>query len=335
MRFSVIVPVYNSEKYLGECIDSLLNQTFTDFEVLLIDDGSTDSSLKKCQDYALTDSRIKVWHQENLGVSSARNKGLDEARGELILFVDCDDTVHERLLELGDKVFRDSNSDVCVYELTSNKNELEASDKTDLLLSEEEIDNLQIAIFNHDRQLDSIKSVKAPSPAKIYLRSIIEENKIRFDESLNNGEDGIFNLYYFLHVDKASYLKCKLYYYRLHGESITHKQNENTSNDFRELHKAYLKYLTINEAERFNKYLPERDIMSVSFCCMLDFCHEDNKLDYSKRKKLFLNEIEFYSSEIKKASLKPFGLKKKIVLFCIKQKWFFAVNCLCKLQAKL
>ena len=90
-KISVIVPVYNTEKYLHRCIDSILDQTFTDFELLLIDDGSTDSSGTICDEYAAKDSRVRVFHKENGGVSSARNMGLDNAYGEWITFVDSDD----------------------------------------------------------------------------------------------------------------------------------------------------------------------------------------------------------------------------------------------------
>ena len=90
-KVSVIVPVYNTEQYLPRCIDSILNQSFTDFELLLIDDGSTDGSGKICDEYAKKDSRIRVFHKENGGVSSARNVGLDKANGEWICFVDSDD----------------------------------------------------------------------------------------------------------------------------------------------------------------------------------------------------------------------------------------------------
>ena len=96
---SVIVPVYNTEKYLDECVQSILNQSFTDFELLLIDDGSTDRSGAICDQYAAKDERVRVFHTENGGVSSARNVGLDEAKGEWIAFVDSDDWVSSKLLE--------------------------------------------------------------------------------------------------------------------------------------------------------------------------------------------------------------------------------------------
>lgn len=92
---SVIVPVYNVEKYLSRCIDSILSQTFTDFELLLIDDGSKDHSGSICDEYAKTDSRIRVFHKENGGVSSARNIGLDNAKGEWVSFVDADDIIEQ------------------------------------------------------------------------------------------------------------------------------------------------------------------------------------------------------------------------------------------------
>ena len=92
-KITVIVPVYNTEKYLRRCVDSILAQTFTDFELLLIDDGSTDGSGAICDEYAKKDSRVRVFHKEIGGVSSARNLGLDKAYGEWISFVDSDDWI--------------------------------------------------------------------------------------------------------------------------------------------------------------------------------------------------------------------------------------------------
>ncbi len=98
-KISVIVPVYNAEKYLHRCIDSILSQTFTDFELLLIDDGSKDKSGTICDEYAEKDSRVKVFHKKNGGVSSARNLGLDNAKGEWICFVDSDDYIESGFLQ--------------------------------------------------------------------------------------------------------------------------------------------------------------------------------------------------------------------------------------------
>lgn len=97
---SVIVPVYNVEKYLHRCIDSILTQTFTDFELLLIDDGSKDESGVICDEYAKKDLRVRVYHKENGGVSSARNLGIEQAKGEWIAFIDADDYIDDKFLEI-------------------------------------------------------------------------------------------------------------------------------------------------------------------------------------------------------------------------------------------
>lgn len=111
-RVSVIVPVYNVEKYLNECIDSILAQTFTDFELILVNDGSSDRSGEICDEYAIKDKRIKVIHQQNGGVSVARNTGLDEAKGTYISFVDSDDVVLPNYLYVLLKALKDTDSDI-------------------------------------------------------------------------------------------------------------------------------------------------------------------------------------------------------------------------------
>ena len=114
---SIIVPVYNTEKYLRRCIDSVLAQTYQDFELLLIDDGSKDSSGAICDEYAAQDARVRVFHKENGGVSSARNVGLDNARGEWITFVDADDWIESDMLELLLRKGEETGADIVMGDL--------------------------------------------------------------------------------------------------------------------------------------------------------------------------------------------------------------------------
>lgn len=119
---SVIVPVYNTEQYLPRCIESILSQSFTDFELLLIDDGSTDGSGKICDAYAEKDNRIRVFHKENGGVSSARNMGLDEAKGEWVYFVDSDDELlHDGLQVLFDNTNKEVDVVLAGFEEVSEE----------------------------------------------------------------------------------------------------------------------------------------------------------------------------------------------------------------------
>lgn len=113
-EISIVVPVYNVEKYLGKCLDSLLKQTFSDFEILLIDDGSTDRSLKICEKYAEKDSRIRVIHQKNQGLSAARNTGIENASGKYIGFIDSDDYIDEDMYEYLYEQITNQKADIAV-----------------------------------------------------------------------------------------------------------------------------------------------------------------------------------------------------------------------------
>ena len=117
---SIIVPVYNTEKYLDQCIQSILSQTYTDFELLLIDDGSTDSSGVICDRYAEQDSRVRVFHKPNGGVSSARNIGLDNTKGEWITFLDSDDWIAPSMLDEVYKTAMVNDADMVFVDINYN-----------------------------------------------------------------------------------------------------------------------------------------------------------------------------------------------------------------------
>ena len=121
---SIIVPVYKAEKYLSECIDSIISQTYENFELILIDDGSPDNSGKICDEYAEKDKRIKVIHKENAGVSSARNIGLDNASGEYIAFIDSDDFVDKQYLEKLHCNLKHNDADISLCRLSYYKKDV-------------------------------------------------------------------------------------------------------------------------------------------------------------------------------------------------------------------
>lgn len=113
--FSFIIPVYNVEKYLRECLNSIINQTYENWEAILIDDGSQDNSDRICDEYAIKDKRIKVWHRENEGSLMARRYGIFHAEGDYFLFIDSDDLVHSKLLEVMNKIIESTGSDMVIY----------------------------------------------------------------------------------------------------------------------------------------------------------------------------------------------------------------------------
>ena len=201
---SIIVPVYNAEKTLNRCVDSILSQTFQDWELLLIDDGSTDRSGEFCDKYASKDQRIKVFHKTNSGVSSARNIGLDYAKGEWVVFVDADDFVKEpyltHLLEHSQK-----QVDLVIsYAEIHDGNDIRKESYPSKLVDDT---NFESMFIENDMHWHT-------SPwSKLYKRSIIEKHHLRFCEGMHIGEDAVFLYSYMLYSNKIYISPDTDYYY--------------------------------------------------------------------------------------------------------------------------
>ncbi len=203
---SIVVPVYNVQMYLQECLDSLLAQTYGKTEILLIDDGSSDLSGSICDTYARKDKRIRVFHTENQGVSAARNRGIEEATGEYVVFVDSDDKIHPQLLESYVK-WEDPNS-VFLCGMAETEEELES-------LKTEKLDQ-KICSYDLEHFADFYaKNLANPPWNKWYRTAVLKEYQIRFPIDKNMGEDLLFNLDYLRHAP-AQYKMMDLpfYYYR-------------------------------------------------------------------------------------------------------------------------
>ena len=201
---SIIVPVYNTEKYLDQCIQSVLAQTYTNWELLLIDDGSSDSSGAICDKYASQDSRIRVLHKDNGGVSSARNLGLDNAKGEWITFVDSDDWLNEQAISTVDIK---QKVDIIVspyieYEEGVTKQPVTA---TDALFIKEDERKKFIEQYLHTGLLKCVCG-------KIYKKSCI--GKVRFDTNIRYGEDTLFFLHVAKQIKSIKLNAHPVYYYR-------------------------------------------------------------------------------------------------------------------------
>lgn len=202
-KISVIIPVYNAEKYLHQCIDSVLNQKFTDFEILLINDGSKDRSGEICDEYAKKDKRIKVFHKENGGVSSARNLGLDNAKGEWITFVDSDDWIGENYFQILENDINEEIDWVLI-------NLIKSYDKHQTLITKFINNKLIKSDF---LEFHSIYPDYFGPTAKFYKNSFIK-NIISFDKNLSYGEDTLFNLDYLSNCNKIITLERANYFYR-------------------------------------------------------------------------------------------------------------------------
>lgn len=197
---SVIVPIYKAEQYIHRCVDSILAQSYTDFELLLIDDGSPDGCGVICDEYSAKDSRVRVFHKENRGVSSARNLGLDNAQGEWITFVDSDDWIDCDFLE---KLMVDDCTDLVVGGNIRPSGELkQAADK--------QYNALSMAAFLEEHLNGSL--LRAPW-GKLLRYSIIDSNHIRFDEQVRFGEDTIFIYQYLCQCNIVTTISFCGYHY--------------------------------------------------------------------------------------------------------------------------
>lgn len=202
---SIIIPVYNAESTLRKCIDSIINQKFTDWELLLVDDGSIDQSAQICDEYADNNSRIKVIHKENGGVSSARNLGLDNSCGEFIMFVDSDDFLVNNSIN---KNVLDGGEDLILFSYIINsgtKKNILVSPMPPCVISTEK----GIREFYYNFLQEGIfKTVWS----KIFKRSLI--GNLRFDEKLLLGEDHLFLLQYLNMIKSLRYDASPIYVYQ-------------------------------------------------------------------------------------------------------------------------
>lgn len=197
---SVIVPVYNVEKYLRKCVDSILSQTLEQIEVILVNDGSTDNSGHIIDEYANKDKRIRVMHKENGGQSSARNMGLDIAKGEYIGFIDSDDSIHNDMYENLYNAIENSKADLCVCGRESYSEDGKSYYKKEL--EDELIDFESYSLQDYISKTLFYKHTVSGCN-KIYKKDIIEKNNIRFKYvSYVGSEDTLFNYEFLLHTSK-------------------------------------------------------------------------------------------------------------------------------------
>ncbi len=216
-RISVIVPVYQVELYLSQCIESILKQTFTDFELILIDDGSTDKSGKICDEYAENDVRIHVIHQKNQGLSCARNAGINVAKGKYITFIDSDDMIAcdylKRLLD----TIRKHNADISVCQAVDfiNEKNLVNHNKTEEIEEVLDSETACIRIYNGD------KSISVIACGKLFKIELFKE--LRFPEGRLHEDQAIIPLVFYK-AEQIVVINCNLYYYRVRMESITRRR---------------------------------------------------------------------------------------------------------------
>ena len=285
---SVIIPVYNVEPYLHKCINSVLNQTFQNFELILVDDGSTDNSGIICDEYAHKDERIKVIHQKNAGQSAARNNGFEISKGEYICFLDSDDWFSDNALEIFYNLVKNNNVDMGMIKIVSTSDENIAfygTNKTIIMPLNDCLNNIL-----KDPSLYS-------SPCnKIFKRDLI--NKLKFPEG-RVYEDHYIYVDRLCQVKEIGYSLNACLFYRQRFDSTTHDQFSPKKLQYLEaLEQVNQKLLSLNRKDLYYKH------SNKLLNCYMDYC--------IKLKDSNIKEQDYYIKEIK---IKAKKLFKKIPFY--------------------
>lgn len=234
-KISVIIPVYNAEKYLDKCLESLENQTLEDIEIVCVNDGSKDNSLEVLNRHAKKDKRIKVINQKNAGVSAARNKGIRAARGKYITFVDADDFIKEYTYKSCMEIIEKENPEVFVYSYRTNENEEVPKD----------IDISKCNFYNHSNFKSAYDNSHPAVWDKIFKRDFLLKNKIFFKEDIHYAEDYVFTFMALSRAVKIIDCPNRFYYYRTDNENSivnTAKRQKKMESSIK-VHKYLLQYL--------------------------------------------------------------------------------------------
>lgn len=237
--FSIIVPIYRVKKeYLDACVESILNQSAGDFELILVDDGSPDACGDYCDEYAARDARVRVIHQENQGVSAARNNGIEAAQGEWILFVDGDDWIEPDTCERLQAKLQKADCDILHFGMVR-----EAADRSEKMSCGLRFDRPYDMKCTQDREEIYLCAVQTPNALgkrrnpsyyswdKAYRRSFLQENDLRYPVGMKKSEDKVFILRCLQCVEKYTVIEDAFYHYRMNEESICHSYSASIDED--------------------------------------------------------------------------------------------------------
>ena len=254
---SIVIPIYNAEKYLEECLNSIKNQTYKNFEVIMVNDGSKDDSETICMNFLRSDSRFRYLKKENGGVSSARNVGLDNVEGDYITFIDADDWVDENYLDLLITTVKKNHSDIVVSSYKQFNN-IDIFYLRAYSLQEKYLLNFER--MNRDDFLTIFPKLMSTNVcfnnavAKLFRKELV--NDLRFDTSIKYGEDLDFYFRLYLNVDSISYVDEPTYVYRMHGDSTTSNFNQEHAEQelsiFKQMHEK-IQEIGLPSIHYFNK----------------------------------------------------------------------------------
>lgn len=328
-KVSIVVPVYNTQEYLKKCIDSLLEQTYKNIEIICVNDGSTDQSGEILHRYAATDNRIFVIDKVNTGVSDTRNKALEYITGEYLMFLDSDDWLDKETCSTAVHSILKYGADVVIWNYTR---EFENESRDKIIFGKEQIIFNDINVTNLHRRFVGLYGDELFRPenadsivpvwGKLYRTSMIKKSKAKFIDTsiIGSSEDALFNLQVFGHVKKAVYIaSCFSHYRKENCNSFTKIYKKNLETQWKRLFGYIKNYIDTNNCDAtFYVALDNRIALSIVGLGMNILCAEGYLKRYRELRKLITSD--YYQKAIEKLELKYFRIHWKLLFFCAKHR---------------
>lgn len=339
-KVSVIIPVYNVEKYIDRCMKSVLEQSLSDIEIILINDGSTDNCPTICDDYAKKDSRIKVIHKKNQGLGFARNSGLDIATGKYIAFLDSDDYVDINTYQRVYEELESSQAQMCIFSYIDKKDSGEEIKQiipigNTTLIKKDILSVGLLGMIGSEPEYFNDTYIGMSVWKCVYSREVIEKHKIRFKcEKEFISEDIIFQILLMPHINRVITLEDTLYYYceNATSMSLTKKYSEDKFERYKTLYLKELDMLEELNLKDEGQIRATRMFLGNIRVCIKQIANNQN-LDKS-RKKYLISEIcedEIVNKIYHSYPFKRNPWKQRIVLLFIK---FRLINCLLRVAKR-
>lgn len=339
---SIIIIVYNTqENYLRRCLDSVLNQTIKNIEIILVNDGSNEKTTQICEEYNVKDEKIKLINQKNMGESVARNVGIKNATTQYITFVDSDDWIEpdmcENIIKYINKIKNDF--DIIVFNCyvdCQNRHYKNQFYNKEGLLNKNDIEDIQLQ--NIEKGISKYYPPKVNISvvwSKVYNKKFLKQNNLKFIPNIIRMTDAIFNMYAFEKTEKIYVLNKYMYHYRINEYSVTQKFSKDTINYF----ETYISYVKKYISD-YNKNQKFKDVLNLKIFTSIDnymanyFFHRDNKQKNKSVKIEFLNLLDkpLYKNAINDVRKEYLSLYQRLILKCAIKKNYLCLKLLRKIK---
>ena len=329
-KISIVAPVYKiKETYLRQSISSMINQTLREIEIILVDDGSPDLCGNICDEYALLDSRIKVIHQDNQGVSVARNTGIAAVTGEYTCFVDPDDWIESDMCDKAYKQAKKMDCDILFFSFVDeyeNKSIIPKKRKSSRL-TDDDVKKMQIDVIYMTKKRLEDRSLNASAPwGKIYRTDFLRANQLMFKPGVLKGQDTLFNIYVYECKPKCAFDDFVGYHYRQWTNSISNRYNPNITEIMYNLTQHMYSFIqsTHENDDQYKNALYCGVLRRFGDCTKLFFAHRQNSLPLHKKVVALESYLEqpIIHLSLQNVSITQLGgIKFKISIWMLKQKW--------------